>query len=309
VFLSSVNPEAPMTHHRHIPRRGGREDLLRLAAAAAGALLGCAALPAADEPKDDEAARQRLEFMTRKLDQLVLSTEKAPGQPLSRTKEPVLRYTNPARGVHADGALFVWHSGGRPAAVAALRVRPDGAVWREFTSLSEQGLRCEREGQVVWSPRPGGLARKPLPDAPEPASTPALRLAQMRRLAERFSAEFDHLSAGRWEELRLMPQPLYRYAADKGAAEGAIFALAQSNDPEALLILELARPAADAPPAWGYALARMSSQPMRVRLDGKEVWSVNGYWSNPRSREDPYQEAADGKFPGADPAGPPPRKK
>jgi hypothetical protein len=50
--------------------------------------------------------------------------------------------------------------------------------------------------------------------------------------------------------------------------------------------------------AWTYAPARLSSQPMRARLDGKEVWSVGGYWSGPRSADDPYQEAADGRFPG-----------
>ena len=58
---------------------------------------------------------------------------------------------------------------------------------------------------------------------------------------------------------------------------------------------------------WTYALARMSSQPMRARLDKKEVWSVGGYWSSPRSVEDPYQEAADGRFP--DPVGPAPKMK
>jgi hypothetical protein len=31
----------------------------------------------------------------------------------------------------------------------------------------------------------------------------------------KFSAEFDHLSAGRWEELCLLPQPVYLYTADK----------------------------------------------------------------------------------------------
>jgi hypothetical protein len=276
--------------------------LLRQVAAIAVLFLCLAALAADDPPKENEDTRPRREFLTSKADGFVLSTEKDPDKPLVREKEPVLRFTNPARGQNTEGAIFVWLSGDRPVAVAALRVRGDGAVWREFTSLSDQALLCKRDGQTVWSPQESGLVKKPLSDTPEPAATPGLRLAQARRLAERFSADFDHLSAGRWEALRMMPQPIYRYTAEKGTVEGAIFALVQANDPEALLILELARPAGDVKPTWSYALARASSQPMRARLDDKEVWSVKGYWSNPRSKDDPYQEAADGKFTDTAPA-------
>jgi hypothetical protein len=263
----------------------------------------------ADEPpKDDEGSRQRMEFITRKVNEFVLTTEKEPDKPLVREKEPVLRFTNPARGLNADAAVYVWLLGDRPAAFATLRIRPDGVVWREFTSLSDQSLLCKRDGQTIWSPQSGDLIKNSLPKAPKPAATPALRLAQMRRQAERFSADFDHLSAGRWEELRLLPQPLFRYTAEKGTVEGAIFALAQANDPETLVVLELTLPAGDAQPTWSYALVRMSSQPMRARLDDKEIWTVKGYWSNPRSKKDPYQEAPDGKFPGPALPGPAPKK-
>jgi hypothetical protein len=279
--------------------------LIRHAAAVAVLLLGFAALAAEDPPKDDEGTRQRREYLTRMADGFVVSPDKDTDKPLVREKEPVLRFTNPVRGKNTEGAIFLWLSGDRPAAVAALRINIDGAVWRELTSLSDQSLVCKRDGKTIWAPTTGGLVKKPLPEAPEPAGTPALRLAQARRLAERFSADFDQLAAGRWEDLRLLPQPIYRYTAEKGAVEGAIFALAQANDPEALLLLELSRPAADAKPTWSYALARMSSQPMRARLDGKEVWTVKGYWSNPRSKEDHYQEAADGKLPDT---APPPKK-
>lgn len=272
-----------------------------LVATAIACILVGIGVRAADPPKDDEDTRQRNEFLTRKAGEFVLSTAKDPDKPLTREKEPVLRFTNPVRSSNMHGAIYVWLSGDRPAAIAALRIRPDGAVWREFTSLSDQALLCKRDGQTLWSPGADGMLKKPLNEAPEPAATPALRLAQMRRQAERFSADFDHLSAGKWEALRLLPQPIYRYTTDKGATEGAIFALVQTNDPEALLILELSRPT-DAKATWNYALVRASSQPMRANLGDKEVWSVKGYWSNPRSKDDAYQESADGKYPAPEPA-------
>lgn len=312
-----------MIRNRHLPRhaetapttaevegpvgeslcRSPGKGLVRLAAGAAIVLLNCIALPAADEPKNEEVVRQRLEFMTRKLDGFVLSTERSPDKRLVRTKEPVLRFSNPARTVLTDGAVFVWHSEGRPMAVCGLWIGAEGGVHREFTSLSDQPLQCVRDGKVVWSPRSGSFAVKPLPGAPKPVATPALRLAQMRRLAERFSGTFEVKSARGPEELRLMPQPLYRHTADKGVVEGAIFALAHANDPEVLVVLQLTSPALNAP-AWSYGLARMSTARLRVNLDEKEVWSVEPYWSNPRSPDDPYQEAGDGKFLGTDPMRP-----
>ncbi|WP_162667414.1 hypothetical protein [Gemmata massiliana] len=235
--------------------------------------------------------------MARKLDEFVIATEKAPKQPLVREKTPVSRFSNPTRNVSTDGAIFVWLSGERPVAVGSLWIGDEGTVRREFASLSDQALQCRRNEKVVWAPKSDGFAMKPLPDAPKPATTPALRLAQMRKLAARYSGEFAVPTGKGWEDLRLMPQPLYRYTTDKGAAEGAIFALAQANDPEMLVVLELASPKPGAPQTWSYGIARMSSAQMRVRLDDKEIWSVKAYWSNPRATEDPYQEAEDGKFP------------
>src|SRR5688572_28123864 len=87
--------------------RGLRVGLARLAAGAACVLVGSAVL-ADDPPKDDEGARKRLEFLTRKVNEFVLVTEKEPDKPLVREKEPVLRFTNPARGLSTDGAIFVW---------------------------------------------------------------------------------------------------------------------------------------------------------------------------------------------------------
>jgi hypothetical protein len=266
-----------------------------LVAAAVAAVLGAAALPAADEPKDDEAARQRLEFLTGKIDPFTFSTEKEPGRPLPRAKEPALRYSNPDRVVVVDGAIFVWLSGDRPAVAASAWIATDGGVHREFASLTDRPLRCVRDGKTVWSPKSAYVAGLPLPEAPAPAATPALRLAQLRRQAERFSATFERKGGKAAEELRLMPQPIYRYTADKGTAEGALFVLAHANDPEVLVVLELTLPPAGKP-TWSYTIGRMSSARLRVSLDNKEAWAAEFYWTGPRSPDEPYQEAGLGKY-------------
>ena len=94
-----------------------------------------------------------------------------------------------------------------------------------------------------------------------------------------------------WEELRLLPQPIHRFADEEaGTLGGALFVLVQGNDPEILVLLEVLQPSGGDPPAWRYSLARVSSMQMKARLDGTEIWSAEGYWSQPRSVEDPYRE-------------------
>ena len=245
----------------------------------------------ADDAAEDEARRQRLELLQNKLDELTLALEAAPGEPLIRREDPVLRFGNPTRQVFTDGAVFLWLSGGRPVAAASLWIRADGAMGREFTSLADGPLVCAREGAAVWTPQSASLPRRLLPDAPQPSDSVALRLVQMRREAARFSGAFYPGMSETGEQIRVMPQPLERYAAEtEGVLDGAIFAMAQANDPEALLILELAQAKSDADPAWRFALARMSSMRMRIRLDDREIWSAEHYWSNPRTPRDPYQE-------------------
>ncbi len=267
--------------------------------AALFSVLLCCWQPAmAQEATDLQAERKvRLEFMAQKLDEFRLFREDKPDEHFPRTKSPVLRYSNPVRNFFSDGATFLWLDGKRPLAVGSISVRGNGQVFREFTSLSEKPLSCVYKNKVVWSPRASGLPRQTFDDAPEPSTSPRLRLTQMRRLAGRFTVTFKSPKMRDFGDSRLLTQPLYRYAADAdGLIDGAIFAFAESNDPESLLILEVIRKSSNAKPTWRYSLARMSSVPQVFRLDGREIWSVKGFWKNPRSRNDPYVEAWVGKY-------------
>jgi hypothetical protein len=233
----------------------------------------------------------RLEFMKRTLVELELSFQAEQGKPIKLTESPVLRFSNPTRASSSDGGVFLWLADQRPIAAATIWIRDMEKYGHDFTSLSAEPLHCVRNGKVVWSPIKGLLIGQPIKDVSEPSQSPQLRLAQMRKIAGRFSAEVGAWPAEGSTELRLMPQPIYRYASEeKGVIDGTLFSMAVANDPEVLIQLELMRDTVDGVPNWSYSIARMSAIRMKVRLDDKVVWETEGYWQHPRSRNDPYME-------------------
>ena len=168
---------------------------------------------------------------------------------------------------------------------------------RELTSFSATPLVCRRSGEIVWNPRTGGLLNQPLADAPPPANTATGRLAQLRSLARRFSATCIRREVT--TELRLMPQPLYRFSDEtQGVVDGALFALAVGNDAELLLLIEAVESVKAQQPAWRFSLARMSSLDLKVRLDDLEIWTVPRFYTIPADerKASPYVEAMEGRF-------------
>jgi hypothetical protein len=271
----------------------------------AGVFLFVAFLPTtrAGDPLDDAdtpAARQaRLDYLKSRAAECELFKEGDCKSPLVLSKEALLRYTNPVRGIKlSDGATFLWLDGERPLAVASWSLRGAGNVWREFTSLTDKPLACTRDDVEIWSPKTGGLLDQQLLDAPAPLPSATRRLGQMRDLARRFSAIVylppDDTVA---TELRLLSQPIHRYKDETARVlDGALFSFAEATDPEALLLLEARRSEPEGDYQWRYTMARMTSVRMIIRLDGKERWSLPNFWRNPRSLNDPYFESGDGKY-------------
>lgn len=246
----------------------------------------------AQEPlnaNDDEARKVRLEFMKEFWTEFKLFGNDRPEEPLATLEEPLVRWTNPIRNSFSDGALFLWLEGKRPVAVATISIRGNGSVWLESASLSPGALRCLCRHSPFWTPKSASAAEQRLMDAPIPAATAAGRLAQMRRLSEQFSIRMEPMDE-QPTQLRLLPQPIYRYEDNAaGVVDGAVFSFAEGTDPEALLMLEAVRkPNAEA--YWQYSLAKMTSRPIVARRHDEVVWSVPGYWLNPRSINDAYQE-------------------
>jgi hypothetical protein len=188
-------------------------------------------------------------------------------------ERPVYLWTNPTKNGGQYGSVFVWVHQGRPMVVGSIFAHPSGGRRRlvhEFHSLAPTKLSAEcQDGGEVWEPK-SAIALQPLADAPIPESTAGKRLIQIRSLGRQFGGHTVDWRKQRWE-LRLLPQPLFRYDQPQGdAIDGALLALVTDagTDPEVLLLLE-ARKA-----GWHYALFRFSDSSLYVRRGEKEIWSA-----------------------------------
>lgn len=194
---------------------------------------------------------------------------------LSVRAEPVMRFSSP---VDRHGEVYVWTGRGRPQVVGCFFSIPqvDGIrIVHEFRSLAEHPLASGQRGAYRWQPEEAGVSFAPVPDTPEPATSEARRLAQMRELARRYGASMMRQGV-KWD-LRLLPQPLYRYEntdKDSPILDGALFSYVWTTgtDPEVLLLIEAHR-AADGV-RWRFAPASLTNREAWVTDRGREVWRV-----------------------------------
>jgi len=192
-------------------------------------------------------------------------------QPLKLVEKPVMKWTNEG---DWSGGVFIWTHAQRPAVVGCVMAGPaengNRAVFNEFHLLAEEPITASgQEGRFRWSPA-AGLKLHALPSAPPPAETPALRLAQMRELLREFSA---HMRADSDWELRLLPQPLYRYQPKEGAVvDGALFTFVwtKGTDPELILLIECRKTAGGL--AWFYAPVRFTYRELWLKHRDVEIW-------------------------------------
>jgi hypothetical protein len=197
-------------------------------------------------------------------------------QQLELVREPVYRWTNPTRVGGQVGEVFVWTYGGRPEVVGSIFSHPARAgrvICHELHSISLAVLIVDRAASEQWAPRAAGVDLKPLEGAPAPARIAAQRLAQMRGLAREFTGKSVSDQGQAWE-LRLLPQPLYRYVStDPDVLDGTLFTLVSSagTDPEIILVLEARK--SQPGHQWVFGAARFSDMSLWLNRHGKEVWS------------------------------------
>lgn len=188
-------------------------------------------------------------------------------------------YTWARSGPHLGtyGSVYVWTHRGNAEAVACFWRNPgtrgEASVVNELHALSPVVLQSFGKESASWKPK-AGLKRQAFSEAPEPATGAAARMQQMRGLCRDFSAR-SVSSTGERTELRLLPQPLYRYkSTDPDVIDGALFAFVCSigTDPEVFLLLEANK--SENRLRWHYALARFSHMDLHVNFKDAEVWQA-----------------------------------
>jgi hypothetical protein len=124
-----------------------------------------------------------------------------------------------------------------------------------------------------WQAPDDTFAQEKIADAEAPQEKPAARLRQLKDLANRFRVHEIWKPDNSRIELRLLIQPVYRYADPAHEIQdGAIFIFAHGTNPEAILFIE-ATGKSLAEARWNYSFVRSTSAELHVELDEREVWS------------------------------------
>jgi len=236
----------------------------------AGLLAAAETGHAGEEPDRPAERSEKLEFLTGKWKAAEFHPVDKPDAPYQFQEAPLFRWQNPISG--ADGAIFVWTSGGQPMLLCKTHVndKTHGYIY-STVSIAREPFVLKRDGRAEWTTPEGGITPKTVPDAAAPAATENARLVQMRAIARRyqFLSEWGQEKSGEWD-LRLLPTPMMRYSSpDAGVIDGAIFGYAQGTNPEALVVVEAVT--SKGKTEWQSAPARLSGYAIRGSFDGEPV--------------------------------------
>ena len=230
--------------------------------------------PKGDSPAARDAqSAERLENMRRRAQHTqVFVVDDHRREEVKMRAEPVFRYADQPRGI-VDATLWVWGEPGRPVALQKVEYYPPTPTnWTYcLASLSSGLVAADWRGGRHWTATKPGVDMRNLEDGPEPSTTKTGRMRQMRDIARRFTVKGSE-GTNRGEQLRLISQPIHRYADGKADLEdGAIFGFGSGTNPNCLLLVEL-RGSGEPNERWQYGLVGMSAESLRAKLDDREVW-------------------------------------
>jgi hypothetical protein len=232
---------------------------------------------------DDEAAiesRKRWQSLyEQRAEELAVSFAESSQRTVRLHPHALLTYSNPVRGVQGHGSVFLWTENGRPMLIAAYWSIAEPAqpgtrrLSREWHSLVPDKVDVKISAKETWTSTEPGIEWQSVKHADEPSKSRALRLTQLRGIMNRARAE---IATGE-SELRLMPQPIYRYPEGAGVLDGAIFAFVMGTDPELLAVVE-ARAGRDAGVDWFLGFVQFTNAAVRATFDEVEVYRAR-QWS------------------------------
>ena len=237
-------------------------------------LMSCTLAGAADPPEpgaQTDTSQGRLEEMMQRLNEVLVVVHRSDGESEQKLiDQPLIRFNDPTR-AFLDGGVWAVGSTGRPAMLASLERYHSKWTW-ELISLSADKLAADLPDGWKWRPEQPGLDLQELPKSEQPSDNKATRLRQMKVLVRRFSAS-ERGGDNQTYELRLLPQPIHRYAdPDQGIVDGALFVFANGTNPEVIAVLECQATAAG-DPVWKYGFAPLTTAPATAKLDDEVVWS------------------------------------
>lgn len=257
------------------------------------AVTVAAAANGEDPPAPPERS-PRLEYLTGKAKAMRVHPVHKPNAPYLLQEAPLFRWQNPISG--ADGAIFVWTSGGRPTLLCKTHVNDKNHMYvRSFTSIAREPFLLTGDGPARWSSPEAGITPARVGDVAAPAATENARLVQMRGIARRFQLQsvWGEQESGEWE-LRLLPTPMMRYTSrDAEVIDGAIFGYAQGTNPEAIAVIEAVHGKEGA--EWQAAPARLSGYSIRGSFDGEKILDTPRI--NVTRDNETYRYAAEQLFP------------
>lgn len=239
-----------------------------IALAAAGQAFGQEA-PAEQKPaaEKDPVAEKRIAYLRGRMERYRIHPAGLPERPYALHEELALRWSNPVSGV-VDGGIFVWTDGQRPVVFAKAFINETQLAWGEAVqSVAPGPIVMTLDDREVWTPAGAGVTFQTIDTKTKPAASPAARLGQMRTLLRRVEAVsiWGEKESSEWS-LRLLTTPIHRYtSADEGIVDGAVFALTQGTNPEAIALIEAVKKEDSL--QWQVAVTRLSQYGSRAKLD------------------------------------------
>lgn len=253
-------------------------------------LAVCAATHGDDEAKTQDTAIGKAEKLRRntyvRTMQAVAGGFKVVREPddgkseCKMSKASILNWTDHAR--HPElimpGTTWIWHNHGRPQIIGEIYGRTESVGHWNFFACTVSGDRLTLSDGSTKRSTKQNYDPKEIPRSSGVAKTRTARFLQMGRLARRFDGH--QFWEGRFE-LRLLPQPIYRYEnRAAGIIDGAVYALVHGTNPEVLLLIE-ANARDDGPARWTVCFGSLAAARCVVRLDGEEFWTCPLHGTDP----------------------------